>query len=63
MESQAIFQAKSQAKNVSIELPHRGKYLERGRVAKPQRRVDGEPDYYDIDDFYIGEIPSDDEMG
>ena len=42
----------------------RGKYLERSRVARPQRKVDGEPDYYDIDDFYIGEFefPSDDTM-
>ena len=34
----------------------RGKYLERCRVAKPQGKVNGEPDYYDIDDFYIGEF-------
>ena len=32
-----------------------GRYLERCKVARPQRRVDGEPDYYRIDDFYIGE--------
>ena len=32
-----------------------GKYLERCKVARPRRRVDGEPDYYRIDDFYIGE--------
>ncbi|TRY71606.1 hypothetical protein TCAL_14884 [Tigriopus californicus] len=33
-----------------------GKYLERSKVAKPDLKVNGETDFYSIDDFYIGSI-------
>ena len=28
----------------------------RSKVSKPTPRVDGEPDYYTIDDFFIGKL-------
>ena len=33
-----------------------GKFLERSKLQKPVDKVNGEPDFYDIEDFYIGEI-------
>lgn len=33
-----------------------GKYLERSKVGKPDLKVNGETDFYSIDDFYIGEF-------
>lgn len=33
-----------------------GKYLHRTKVAKPKLKVNGETEYYDVDDFYIGRI-------
>jgi hypothetical protein len=40
----------SMARNVNGSL----RFLARGKVEKPRQRVDGEPDFYDIEDFYIG---------
>ena len=38
-----------------ISLRHPLLVFSRSKVAKPKAKVDGEPDYYTIEDFFIGE--------